>query len=141
MHIVPKSKNKNVIVMNCSDEYVHYLNVCLKSIQKNSSENHFYDLIILEKNITVENRNFILNEYKQKNFSIRFINSNNFLNFSNLKQMLSFYSTESYLKLIVAEIFNRYKKVLYIDIDIIVEMDIATIFNFDIGVVNCIDIT
>jgi len=131
MYKAVKSKNKNVIVMNCSDEYIHYLNVCLKSIQINSSKDKFYDIVIFEKNIKKINKNFILKEYNSKNFSIRFINSNHLLNFTKLKQMLSFYSTESYLKLIVAEIFKQYKKVLYIDIDIIVEMDIATIFDFD----------
>ena len=131
MYIAPKLATKNVIVMNCSDEYIHYLNVCLKSIQINSKKNKLYDLVILEKNITEENKNFILKEYNCKNFSVRFVNSNDLLNFSNLKQMMSFYSTESYLKLIVAEIFRQYKKVLYIDIDIIVKMDIATIFDIE----------
>ena len=45
-------------------------------------------------------------------------------------------SVETYYRLIIPEIMPEYKKILYLDCDMVVDHDVAELFDLDLG--NCV---
>lgn len=125
-----KNRNcKNAIAMSSSNEYVPYLSVYLLSIISNSDPKNYYDIVILESDITDENKKRIITLANKKNISIRFYNVNSL--FGELDLYVSYFSLakQCYYRLALGEIFNNYEKVIYTDIDIICNSDLYEFFK------------
>lgn len=121
------------LIVNCSNEYVLYLDTFLASLYKNSSSNRNYDVVVFETTISELNKEWLRHKYNKKNFLIRFFNPSSILNLNNLVKTQAYYSKESFYKLIVPKLFKNYKKVIYSDIDIIFNCDISEISDIDIS--------
>ncbi len=124
-------ENYTAIAMSSSDEYIPYLSVCLQSLVEHASDEHYYDIVIFETSISDENKN-ILREYVQRNnISIRFINPK--IYFKN-KSLYTYdhVSKETYYKLAIPLVMTAYKKVLFLDSDIIITKDIKELYNTDL---------
>ena len=53
------NENYTTLVMNCSNEYVPYMDVCLQSVLDNSSKKQNYDVVVLETTISKTNKSII----------------------------------------------------------------------------------
>jgi lipopolysaccharide biosynthesis glycosyltransferase len=120
------------IVVSSSNEYSPFLGVLICSIVTNANNNANYDIIVLENKISDENKRKIYHIIAGKdNIKIRFIPAKPYL------EQREFYTamhvTEmTYLRLAIIDILSEFSKAIYLDCDIIVNKDIADLFNIDL---------
>lgn len=121
------------IVFSVSDDYCKYLSVTLQSVIEASSADKNYDIIVLETDISDENKKILKNQMPS-NFSIRFYNMISIEEKYNLKSW--FYSGRLpsivYSRLFVTEILQGYKKCVYLDVDLVVQKDIYEFYQNDV---------
>ena len=116
--------------------YLPKLAVTLTSLLKNCNKNNNYDLLILHKDLDKKNIiKFLKNFEDRTNVKIRFINITPYLISIPSKE---FYieihvSIATYYRFFIQEIFSNYKKILYLDSDLIVLDDISKLFDSDLG--------
>lgn len=115
------------------DYYIPFFSVALKSIVENASEKYEYLIRILHTNVTEESIEKI-KKFEKENIHIEFVDLNYYID--KIKDKLytrDYYTKTTYFRLFLPELYPQYKKVLYLDSDIIVLEDIANLFNIDIG--------
>ncbi len=131
-------KNKIPVVFSVDDQYALYLAVTIQSIVENSSEENFYELIVLEENLSSASKRLLSSVIEgNTNFSIQFLNIASLTEKygkNNLYTCFHF-SPAIYYRLFLAEILPDYDKVIYLDSDLIIQKDIAGLF--DINIENC----
>ena len=133
--IIPFSKENNIpIVIRISDYYAPYFAVLLQSIIDNAYEKNNYDIIILEHTVTKENKKIISEMLQGKNnISVRYFNPEYFLSNISLYVSTSVYAREAYYTIFSPWLLPNYDKLLVIDSDLILNGDIAEIYNQDIA--------
>lgn len=136
--ILPAFEKNNVpIVFSCDKNYVPYLAVSLESIIENSTTENNYDICILDSGIQSADKERLLGMIAvRKNFSLRFINVSILLN--KYASTLRFgekyhYSSAIYFRYFIPEYFSSYKKILYLDCDLVLLADVGDLYSFDIG--------
>ena len=128
--LLPKFKNKTAIACGSSNLYAPYLSVYLNSILKNSSPKKQYDIVVLETDISDENKSKLIGMVKKyKNVSLRFYNVNGLFTDIQLNISFPYFAKQCYYRLASGKIFGRYTKVLFTDIDLIFNSDIADILE------------
>lgn len=135
MQIKPAFEGKNVlpIVFAFNDEYSKYFSVALQSLVENANADYFYDIIIFSTDIKKRNQTR-LKEMLPTNFSLRIFDVS-----EPIKQFLEdihltsykYWSVEMYYRIMIPIIMRDYKRVLYLDSDIVCKKDIAKLFNTD----------
>ncbi len=121
------------ICFSSNNDFFEYLYICIFSLIKNANKNKFYDIVVLEKDITDLNK-AQLKSLENNNISIRFYNINTCINYLNIDFTINFhFALENYFRLFIPCIFENYKKVLYMDCDGIFQDDVSKIYSTDIG--------
>lgn len=111
--------------------------VLVQSIIDNSSEDYFYDIVILHSIIPQE----IQKRYEslilgRENFSLRFFHVLKYaIRYPFFQRMLKEKSAyvATFYRLLIPELFLQYKKVIYLDGDVIVNVNIASMMEFDVS--------
>ncbi len=135
-HIAPIYKESINIVFSADKNYIPYLSVAVQSIIDCSSTRYNYDIIILYTDIIEYQKRFLLSMLKDfPNISIRFFNMNGYIDKYDLDKLFTerYLSLSAYFRLFMGKIFEAYKKVIYLDCDLIVTRDIAELFEINIG--------
>lgn len=128
--LLPKFNNKTAIACGSSNLYAPYLSVYLNSILKNSSPKKQYDIVVLETDISDENKSKLIGMVqKYKNVSLRFYKVNGLFADIQLNISFPYFAKQCYYRLASGKIFERYTKVLFTDIDLIFNSDIADILE------------
>lgn len=119
-----------------NDKYVQYLGVVLTSILLNNRKETF-KFYVLSSDISEENKN-ILNTLKKKykNFEIFYIHIDK-NRFKNFKINIDYISIETYYRYILADVIPKEDKVLYLDVDLIVNNDLKDLWNININDYYC----
>lgn len=130
----PAFKEKCVpVVFACSDYFVPYASVALKSVIDNTSDNWNYDIIFLHTGISKRNQqlmNYMLGG--KENLSLRFLNIQPII--ANNKLIANNHvSVETFYRLSAHKVLKHYDKIVYLDSDIVVLNDVAELFKIDIG--------
>ena len=129
-----KKERKVVPIFFAVDnEYTPFLAVTLQSIIDNSSDKYLYEIKILYTNISKENKKRIT-FFERDNLKIEFVDVNYYID--NIKDKLytrDYYSKTTYFRLFLPGLYPQYDKVLYIDADVVLNEDIAELYNIDIG--------
>ena len=136
MPVVFKKKKKNNIpvVFSSSNSFAPYLGVALKSMMNTISKESNYDIIVLEKNIEDEEKRKLLSICENKvNVSLRFINTKSLVSNINFYVPTKDLSEETYYTVLVPWILRNYNKALVLDCDIIINHDVALLYNTDLG--------
>ncbi|MBD5405036.1 glycosyltransferase [bacterium] len=131
----PKYTNAITICFNCDKNYIPYLSITLQSIIENSSLNNNYDIVILYQDISYFQKYFILSMCRElPNISIRFFNMAKYIKDFNLDKLFTtnHLTISAYFRLFVGKIFSKYKKILYLDCDLVLTRDVAELFLMDI---------
>jgi lipopolysaccharide biosynthesis glycosyltransferase len=126
------SENAVPVVLSANDRFSPYLDVMIHSVVEHSSPERYYDIIILHNDISERNRRIIqASADGRKNISIRFIRVKQYFDTSKLfvDQHLS---VETYYRLIIPEIMPDYSKILYLDCDMVVNHDVAELYDTDL---------
>jgi lipopolysaccharide biosynthesis glycosyltransferase len=132
----PAFKENNIsVVLACDDNYALYCGVAIRSLIDNSSDGNNYDIWILDGGISEEHREDILSLSKnKKNISIRFFDIGPYAEqYAGIFFVNGHISAAAYYRLFIPQIFYNYKKIAYLDCDIIVNADIAELYNTDLG--------
>ena len=131
--VPPLGDNFVSVCFSSSNEYTPILGTAVESLVENTSGSEKYDIVILNRDIS-ENNKAMLRQIvaKKDNCHLRF------MNIGNLVEGRSFYTWAhftafTYYRLLIPMLYARYKKVVYLDSDIIVNHDIAELFHMDIG--------
>ncbi|OOB80087.1 MAG: hypothetical protein BEN19_06730 [Epulopiscium sp. Nuni2H_MBin003] len=132
--IIPVFKDtKSSIVLACNDDYAPFVAATILSIINTSNINNNYDIIVLSRDISINNKNLIYRLVDNKhNFSIRFYNVDSIMSKYVLNNYLSRISVDGYYRLLIPYILNGYTKALYLDCDLIVLDDIYDLINIDL---------
>ncbi len=124
------------IFFSIDDAYAPYLAVALNSAVKNSSASRKYKAIILYQDLSEENRQKLLS-LAADNFDIHFIPMGSGLETitDRLSNRLRFdyFTLTIYFRLFIPVMFPEYDKGIYIDSDVVLDSDIAELFDTDIG--------
>ena len=115
-----------------SDEYAPFLGVTLCSILENSSADRKYDVVVLVSDLSAGNARRISNMVLgYPNCKIRFYN------IKELVRQYTFYDNKdyedyTYYRLLIPELMQKYRKIIYLDCDIIVNTDIGQLYDIDL---------
>lgn len=116
----------------CDDAFVKYTIVSIQSIIEHSSAENHYDIYILNTDISDDMKGH-LSKLKRENVSITFIDVTEHLNAIIPELPIrDYYSTTTYFRLFIAEMFPHFDKAIYIDSDTVVLRDIAGLYNHDV---------
>ncbi|ROT86731.1 DUF4422 domain-containing protein [Bifidobacterium mongoliense] len=126
-HIVP-------VVFAADDNYVPMVTTTLLSAMQNADRDRYYDVSILQKNITPDNQSRMSTFFSQfPNMKLRFVNVERKIAGYNLSTNNEHISTETYYRFLIQSILPFYQKVLYLDSDIVINGDIAELYDIDLG--------
>lgn len=126
-------KTANTIVFSFNNDYCKYFSVLLQSIISNNKDDKKYDIVIFNNDISENNRK-LLYQMLPDTFSLRFFDMLDFLqeNFPDLElKTRNNWSVEMYYRIFIPLIMPDYKKVLYLDSDMVVNCDISDLFEIN----------
>lgn len=124
-------KNNVPVVFAANNFYAPYLSALLQSIKEHSSKTNNYDLLILNKDISLDNQKILRQQIAAENFSLRFIDvKKQMQNYTKLP-LRGHFKEETYFRLLLPDILPDYNKILYLDSDMVVCADIAELFAED----------
>lgn len=115
------------------DNYAPYLKVAIYSLLCNRNRERSYDIIILHKRISKEHQGEILGLADGKSgVSIRFVNVAE-ADRELQSDVGCYYAVETnYRLLLFSKLFQNYRRMLYLDCDIIVTGDVGELFDVDL---------
>ena len=120
------------IVFAANNNFVPVFSVCLKSLIDRSSNDRNYDIVLIQSDISKENKQVLLDMIAdRKNFSLRFYDASRLLEDYELEAK-EHISVETYYRFLIQSAMPKYKKVLYIDCDTIIKRDVAELFDTNI---------
>lgn len=134
--ILPAFEHDNIpIVLPVSNYYAPYAGVFIQSMIDHSSENYHYDIIIMEHDISAENKRLLKGMVSgQRNFSLRFFNSTRILDEWN---MVSAYDMrwipEILIRLFLPHLLKRCDRIITMGVDMLLKRDIAELFELDLN--------
>ena len=115
------------------DTYIPFLAISLQSLVDNSSEKNKYEIKILYTHVSEENMQKI-KKYEKENIKIEFVDlSNNLQRVQGKLYTRNYFTSTTYYRLFIPELYPQYDKVLYIDSDVTILTDIAGLYNQEIG--------
>ena len=130
--IEAKSNNSIIIVLAANNYYIPYVSVMIDSIIINAKQKRPYEIFILTTNISLKNKKKLKKQIKKNEmFYIEFINVNNFIENKNLN-INAHLTIETYFRFLIFDLFPNFKKVLYLDCDLIVNSDISNLYDINI---------
>ena len=132
--LVPKFAKNNVpVVFSTNQTYIPILATALRSLIDNRTQNHNYDIIILnDGTLSSVSRTMIL-DMQEENVSIRFYNISDVIGKkTDVLNTNKQYTKEIYFRLFIPEIMKNYAKSIYLDSDVILNDDIANLYEIDL---------
>lgn len=125
--------NKKVIpiALAADNNYAMPMAVTITSILENANKNTFYDFyLLIPSEFSTKNKKKI-NKLQKKYFcKINYIDMQSY--FADAPNKLSHATNQSYYRLLLASIVPQYKKMLYLDVDIVVNSDLAELYDIDL---------
>ena len=121
------------VVTSANNRFAPYLDVFLRSVIGHADPSRNYDILVLYDDITEQNRRIIGREAEGfDNVSLRFVDVSRFFAGQELfvNQHLS---VETYYRLILPELLPDYHRILYLDCDLVVNRDVADLFDTDLS--------
>lgn len=121
------------VVFAADDNYVSQLTTTVYSAMKNADSSYFYDVVVLQRNVAWDKQERLRDFFKQfPNMSLRFTNVERELSGYDLSTNNAHISIETYYRFLIQKLLPFYDKVLYLDSDIVINGDIAKLYNTDL---------
>lgn len=123
------------VFFTVDDNYIPYLCITLKSLIDHSKKVNKYEIYIVHNQLSEQSkkivRRLIIN---RPNFTIKFINVSLRLQELSIRlDVRDYYTSSTYFRLFLPELFPFISKAIYIDSDIVLRSDIANLFATDLG--------
>lgn len=120
------------IVFAANNTFVGPLSVAIKSLLNHTSDNHFYDIVVLESDISAQNKTMLSAMVAQHpNAQIRYCNAASKMEGYTLTAHAHI-SVETFFRFLIQSVMPEYDKVLYLDGDIVVQADVAELYDTDV---------
>lgn len=120
------------VVMSTNERFVPMAITTIQSIIENVAHGYNLDIVLLVNGDYSEYSNIInMNFSLYKNVSIRFFDVNSLIKYYKLKAS-DHITIETFYRFAIPDIFQLYKKVLYLDCDLICNYDISKLFETDL---------
>lgn len=139
-------ENNVAIFLASSDLYAPYVGVVVESIVQNSSLDKNYDILVLETDITLRNKKLMKKIVEDhSNVSLRFIDISEMVD-KYIFQTSGRHAKYNYYRLTAPEVLSEYEKVVYLDSDLVVNHDIADLYEVNlegkfVAAAKCIGMT
>lgn len=117
------------IVFAIDDNVVIACGVALTSLSLNARPDTLYDVYILyqKDKLSRENQQTLISSFADKvNLTIRFVETQDY---SSINITGNFISHATYCRLSIPDLFPQFDKIIYADIDMIFQQDLATVFT------------
>ena len=125
-------ENEIPVVFAANNNFVPVAATCIQSVIEHAAPGKNYDLVLLESDVTRENKDILLGMLKGKpNISLRFFNAARLLSGYELKANAHI-SVETYFRFLIQEILPGCGKVLYLDCDLVAQEDVAKLYETDV---------
>ena len=119
------------VVFAADEKYVPYLGTALYSLIKNVSLENEYRIFILNTGLSAVQQKR-LKQLETENVSITLRDVSELVGGKDIKTGAHFSQATAY-RLLIDQLFPEYKKIIYLDSDIIVRRDVAELYQTDIG--------
>ncbi len=125
---VKPSKKIIPVFFAVDDNYAPYLAVAIRSLIDNASPSYDYHIYILIKELSQEHvTNF--SNMAQSNVKIETVNvSENLKALSEKLHLRDYYTSATYYRFFIPDLFPQYDRALYLDCDIVVEGDVSELY-------------
>ena len=125
---------KNIpIFYACDEGFVKFSIVSIFSLMQNASPDYTYTIYILHSGIPADQQQKAL-ELTRDGFEIIFADVSERLHtITDVLPLRDYYSSTTYFRLFIAEMYPEYNKVLYIDSDTVVQGDVSELYNTELG--------
>lgn len=119
------------VVFAGSEEYLYYAGTAIQSVYENSNPDYLYDIsIFVDETVSEIIRNKLCS-LKYNNIRINIYDVRNCLKGIDL-YCVAHYSKQMYYRWLIPEVLSKYDKVIYLDCDVIVNTDIAKLYDIDL---------
>lgn len=119
------------IVLAANQKYVPILYTCAQSICENTSEKYKYHIYIFHTDITAESQKKF-QKLSKDNIDFSFIDVGSKVDGYKL-QAKEHITTETFYRFLILDILKGYKKVVYLDCDMIICHDVAELYHTELG--------
>lgn len=123
------------VVFAADNNYVSQLATTMFSAMTNASKDRYYDVVVLQRNIEWDRQERLRQFFTSRfpNMSLRFKNVDREVAGYNLTTSNAHISVETYYRFLIQELLPFYDKVLYLDSDIVINGDIAELYDIELG--------
>ena len=126
-------RNTVPIFFAVDDNYVPFLCVALQSLSDNRTIRYDYKISILIEELKEDNRRAI-SSFECENISIEFVDVRDKLQvLCRRLHLRDYYTKATYYRFFIPELFPQYDRGLYLDCDIVINCDIARLYNCPMG--------
>lgn len=128
-------KKEIPVFFTIDDSYAPYLGTALTSIKENISKEYHCQVIIVEQDLTDENKKR-LQAIEEPGFSLRFVHMGampgEITDREENRLRCDYFTRTIYYRLFIADMFPEYDKAIYIDSDIVVPGDLSELYEIDL---------
>ncbi|WP_273213749.1 DUF4422 domain-containing protein [Helicobacter rodentium] len=136
---LPAFNERNIpIVFAVDNHYLPYLYVAITSLIENSNPTYNYDICILHTTLHKESKEKF-NQLNKDNISVRFIEISSEVGKAtqgyqrDILDTRGHMTSSTYFRFWIPSVFSNYKKIIYLDSDIIVLNNIQNLYETDLG--------
>ena len=120
------------VVFAANEGFVPMFAACMQSLLEHTGPERSYDLVLIHTDISRENRARLLAmTAAYENVSLRFFDAGPLIGSRDL-QANAHITAETYFRFLIQQILPDYDKVLYLDSDLIVNADVAALYDTDL---------
>ena len=125
--------NEIPIFFSTDDNYIPFLDVAIRSLIANASKDYRYKIIVLNTGLSEESIKTV-KQNERDGFAIQFADISRDVEKikSSFKHVYHF-TVAAYYRLFIASLFPEYKKIIYLDCDLVVTGDISKLYNISLG--------
>lgn len=130
--LYPVNKDGITVVFSSDNNYAPYLGVAIHSLLDHTSLENFYDIIIIDAGISPHHKERLKNMGQDReNVAIRFLSTRSLENNIKALHATGHVTITTYYRLFIADLLKEYDRVIYLDCDVILCSDIASLWNVD----------
>lgn len=120
------------IVFSTDSSFALYCYLAIYSVIKASNSKYEYRIFILEADLDDKEKE-LLESLSKDGISVKCVNIKRSLEHVSLKRAIDRLSIETYYRLFISKMFPEYKRIIYLDVDLYVLKDVASLLAIDMG--------
>jgi lipopolysaccharide biosynthesis glycosyltransferase len=121
------------VVMSTDDNYAPFCAVMLQSLLDNTNQYNTYHFYILYRSLSDKSITMMKSQINAfPHCKIEFIDVSETFKNVPIRAIKGFWTSDIYSRFIIPYLFTEYSKVIYLDVDMLAQADIAELYNIDL---------